>query len=402
MKTINVREVYTVDTISKTNEKAWSTLIALVENEQEDIMFDFKGIEVAEPWTNDKFKEFVGNEHVHMKLYSSQRTVNTIEMTCMLGGLKTGRFFNEDIVAPPTLSREDKKAMEIAGQLQEYFVKDTENEDTGIFQIYKRFDQIGSINTVDYIEKAIIKYFNETGYKNIVLDTNNIFIQKNILELFANVIGRTLSLGINLNVLSKDKEVMSKIALYQHLAANKNLKINDKYEIAKKQIPHKMVGMLTKYRGSKAVDEFGRHGNGEAISCRVAIFNGFTKNSNNAVCMKFTTYNGNAFYTQEHWALENDGEELSKMMTEELTIPLSEIGLIDKFLGSKYHFSMPIQYDSADSDTIYSLDGEGKVVNTRVTIPMRIKVVLDSWGIEYNEECLNGAIEETERVLTTK
>lgn len=397
MKKIIVREVYTVDTISKTNNTAWGILIDLLEkNKDEDILFDFKGIQVIEPWNNDTFKKFLSYDNAYMKLYSSAKTVQTINFACKLGGMKTDRFINENIVAAPKISKEELMVRKMATELQKYFI---ENDGTAILEIYKRYDQIGSINTVDYIEAAILMYSNDNGIKNIILDTNNIFIQQNILELIADTIGRAYSKGIVLNVMSKDKDVMNKIGLYQHLASGGSINAEDKYKIAKDSIPKNMVGMLTKYKKSKSVDEFGRYGSGEAISCRVALFNGFCKNRNGVVCLRFTSYNGNTFYTQEHWALENDGETLEKMESEVLTIPIDEVGIIDKYLGSKYHFTNPIQYEEKDSTTMYGVGKDGNIETYSITIPVRIKQVLDDWNIEYDESSLIHAISETERLI---
>lgn len=396
MKKIVVREIYTVDTISKTNDKAWTLLMGILDESDGDILFDFRGIEVVEPWSNDTFKKFLSYDNAYMKLYSSSKTVQTINFACKLGGMKPDRFFNEDIVAAPTISKEERKVQAMAAELQSYFV---EHDGTAVFEVYKRFDQIGSVTTVDYIDGAIFMYAEQHGVNNIILDTNNNFIQKNILELLANIIAKAYSKGIVLNIVSKDKDVMNKIGLYQHLATGRDISIADKYRMAKECVPSRMVGMLTKYKKSKAVDEFGRHGNGEPISCRVAIFNGFAKNSNDAICMKFTSYNGNTFYTQEHWALEHDGDSLDRMESDNLLIPINEIGVLDKYLGSKYHFMAPVQYDEKDFTTMYGVCEEGKVKTNKISIPMRIKLVLDNWGIEYDESNLVHAITETERLM---
>ena len=395
METIEVKSFHAVDTISKTNNKAWELVEAILNEKQVDVLFDFKDIEVVEPWANEAFKKVLRNAHFHMKLYSSERTTRTIDRACILGNMQTGRFFNEDIIAPPKLSKEEKKIIDMATQLQEFFI---EHNGTAVFEIHRRFDQIGSINTIEYIERAIVEYFNTTKVKNIILDTSNIYIQKNVIELLANVMGRAFSLGINLNIVSTDKDVMNKLGLYQHLATNRHYSNTDKYDMAKALIPNKMVGMLAKYKKSKAVDEFGRQGEGVSVSCRVARFEGFVK-QDGKICMKFTSYNGNTFFTREHWALEHDGEELESMESDTLVLQLEEVGLLDKFLGRKYHFLAPIQYEESDYTTLYSLDDEGKIIYSNATVPMRIKMVLDGWGIEYDESSLIHSITETERLM---
>ena len=395
METITVKSFHMVDTISKTNSKAWELMTNILNEKQEDILFDFKDIEIVEPWANETFKKILANDHFHMKVYSADKTVNTINTLCKLGVMTPGRFFNEDVVAPPTLSKEEKKIIQMSKELQKYFI---EHNGTAVLEIHRWIDQIGSMDTIPYIERAIMDFSEINGVSNIILDTAAMSIQKNVIELIANVIGRVYSLGINLNIMSTDKDVMNKLGLYQHLATNRNFSVNERYTIATELIPGKMVGMLAKYKKSKAVDEFGRQGEGVCISCRVAKFEGFVK-KDGRTCMKFESYNGNTFFTREHWALDNDGEELRELEGDTLEIPLDEIGVFDKFLGKRYHFLTPIQYEEKDNTTMYSLDEDGKLVYSNSTIPMRIKLVMDSWGIDYDEASLIHAITETERIL---
>ena len=355
MKTVIVREIYKVDTISKTNNNAWDILMDIVNKEGVDILFDFKGIEVAEPWGNTNFNKFIGDTRVHIKLYSSQKTVDTIDMACRLGGMKSGRFYNEEVVAPPRITKAELNIIALANQLQEYIVGD---DKSAIFEIHRRFDQIGSVDTVAYINKAIDIYTESTGVKNIIIDTAGMFIQTNILEMFTGLMGEQYKKGVVVNVMSKDKDVMSKIRLYQHLALNRDISIEDKEEIK-----------------------------------------GLHKNTSGETVLKFESFNGNTFYTKEHWELENDGDELDRLDMEVLSIPVGDIGILDKFLGGKYHFLMPIQYDKNDHTTLYSIGQDGKVGHKKATIPMRIKLVLDDWGVQYDNCSLIHAISETIRIL---
>lgn len=398
MKTIDVRrDYYQYDTISKTNSKAWEILLNCLEeseNKDEDLLFDFKGIEIIEPWINDTFKKLISNERVHMKLYSSKKTVDTINMACRLSNLKADRFYNEEVITPPTMTPAEKRIINMANELQDYFIS---SEDTALFEIHRRFTQIGSIDTVTYIEKAVEIYAENTNIKKIILDIKNILLQSNLIELVANVIGRLYTKGIDFKVVSEDSDTMNKLGLYQHLANNIFLSTADKYKIAKNNLEPGTVGMLTKYKRSKALDEFGRQGNGEPVSCRVALFNGFVKDKG-VLCLSFTSYNGNTFYTKDHWSLENDGEELEELLKEELLIPIPEVGVTDYYLGSRYHFMLPLQCSLEDSTVIYGIE-DGRVYHNKVTIPVRIKTVLDDWGIEYQESSLIHAISETERIL---
>lgn len=395
MKVINVKDVYKGDTISQNNEKAWLGLLELLKMEQQDVLFDFKGVEVYEPWTNNAFKQFISNEQVYMKVYYNKKLATGIDLMCKLGGLKYGRVFNEEAVQ---VVKEDPMVQNIANQLQQYFVT-SPNGDTAFMQVYRRFDQISSVNAVKYIEKAILIFSERTGIHNIVIGTAGITVQKEVIKLLIDLIVSMHNKGLMVRIESKDEYVMEKVSIYQNMKTLKRLGVKDREQIIRNLIPIKTVGMLARYRSSKSVDEFGRQGNGEPISIRATIYEGIGKNKDGILSMKFTSFNGNTFYTRDHWSLENDGEVLNRLSTNEHLIPLNEIGIYNEFFGTRYHFYQPIQTTLDGYTTLYSLDDFGRLISSKVNIPMRIKLVLDDWGIEYNKDELLKSIIETKRIL---
>ena len=395
MRIIPVKDVYPMDNISKNNDNAWKLLMGAIKDEDGDVLFDFKDVEISEPWNNNTFKKFISDERVHIKLYSSKKTADTIDVACRLGGLKTGRFFNEDVVTPPKPSREEIIALQMVDELQEYF---TYINGVAIFQINDRFDQIGSLNTVDYIEKAVEKYSEEKGEKRVILDATGISIQTIAIKPLTEVIGRLLSKGITFEITTDDEDAMSKIKLYQHTEISKNLTLRDKVRIIKESIPMNMVGMLARYRRSRAVDEFGRYGKGEVVYSRVAIYRGLGK-KDGKVCARFTTFNGETFYTKAHWALENDGEMLEELDSEDVIVSLEDLGALNNFLGRRYHFMAPIQYGHEDYTMMYDLTEDGELTYINATVPKRIQMVLDDWGIRYDQSYLLYHILETEKML---
>ena len=82
MREVKVRDIYTVDTISKNNQKAWIKLMDYLKTvpQDESVVFDFKGIEVKEPWAVQEFNLFMQDPRVHMVLWSNELTVNGINI----------------------------------------------------------------------------------------------------------------------------------------------------------------------------------------------------------------------------------------------------------------------------------------------------------------------------------
>lgn len=394
MKEIVVREVYKVDTISKDNENAWNVLTGIMDEEDGKVLFDFKGITLVEPWTNMAFRKFISNDRVYMRLYSSRKIAETIELACELGGMKKGRFVNIDVEVPVKITAEEKKILNIANKFQEHIIKDGGK---AVFNIYEEMDQIGVVETVNYIKKAIELFLdNNQDVREFQLNTGKISIQtsiiESILEMF-NDINDTYG-DVNLEITSTDDDVNNKVKLYKNVMMNRTITKEEKYRIIKKELKYKMVGMLTRFKTSKSVDEFGRYGEGIPICCRVAIFEGIVDD-----LVVFRTFHGNSFYTLTHWMLQNDGEKLRELHDSIVEIPIDELGITNKFIGSNYHFNMPIQRDKKDYDIIYDIDENGKVLYNKVTIPERIQRVLDSWREEYNKEELMKAIEYTKEIL---
>lgn len=401
MREVLVRSIYNVDTISKGNQKAWVKLMGFMESEAgeaEDVMFDFKGIEVIQPWATEEFKKFMQDERVHVKLWCNATTAESINIMCRLSGCSTGRAVNEEIQVERKATKEEIQVERMSNELQKYFEADEDDANHASLMIFNRFDQIGVPITVDYIEEAIKKYCKSTGKKFISLEARNIAIQPSVIKNVTALISKFNREGITLEINSYDEEIMTKIGMYQSLESSNVGDEQDKLRLIKSVLYPGKVGMLQKYKASKAVDEFGRRGKGQVLSCRVALYRGLER-TKDGIHVKFTSYDGNYFYTKHHWGLEHDNEVLKELKSEELSIPLDQFGMYNDFLGSQYHLLAPVQMQEKDTITMYGVDDTGSVTYNKLTIPERIKAVFDDWGIEYDTESLQIYIQKTREIL---
>lgn len=178
------------------------------------------------------------------------------------------KAFNESVPAvkaQPT--KEELKVAEQAAALQTYFINDN---GVGVLQIYKRFDQIGVPKTVSYIEAALKKYAEDNGVSHLKLEAKNIVVQTNVIESVTELIQKLADVGVELDIDSNDTEVMNKVKMYHSLGkSNVNSDQEKIKQITKMLYPGK-VGMLIRYKESKATDEFGRSGKGKPLSCRAS------------------------------------------------------------------------------------------------------------------------------------
>mgnify|MGYP000844788877 FL=1 len=390
MKTIKVSDIYNVTQISKTNSDAWERLYKLMENETEDVLFDFKDINLEEPWNNEAFKKFIGNERVHMKIYSSEKIKDTIELACKLGNLKTGRVINEDEIVEVEPVKDLKQEKLIQNIVNNISIV----EDTGMLYMPDVASQITNHSTVTALEKAIVGFAETTHIKKLAIDTETMFIQVNIIELLANMIGKLKSQGIDVIIMSRDPDISGKINMYRCFSGSRKLTPRERIKIFKETLQPNTVGMLSKFKDTRRVDEFGRKGDGKPIMCRVAIYKGI-KNGQ----VHFITFNGKYFFTKLHYSLDHDGEELKNLVTEHYSMPVEQVGLTDKFTGLLYHFNLPIQYSKDDYIQSYCEDEDGVIRQVQLTLPQYIKMVLDSFGVMYNGASLIYAITKTRDFL---
>lgn len=390
---VNVRELLKIDTISKTNDDAWRDLIAHMERPIK-YEFDFRGIRLIEPWNNGLFARFISDIRVYMVMYSAEKTVETIEKSRFLAKLPLGRTKNIELQAPKQVTPKERRDQQFVISLQRYFDVDDE-EKTAVFQIANRFTQVENDETVTRILEAI-KLFSD-NHKNylILVNLGKLVMAKHLIEMFIDGVNELISEhNLDVEIQSINDDVENKIEIHQELKRIGKISTCKRVQLFK-EIKPGTVGMLTQYRDTKAVDEFGRKGNGEIVSCRVAIFNGITGDGGDAV-LTFTVFDGNTFYTAQHWAMENDGEELDELISMQRNATIEEVGLRSDFLGNKYHFMKPIQYQKDGYETMYL---SNSLTRKRLTIPERIKEVFDDWGITYDTASLDQYIQETNSIL---
>ena len=392
MEIISVRDILKVDTISRSTG-AWKELIKLANGTDGDILFDFRGIQLIEPWTNEDFKQLMKNERVHLKVYTAEETKNTIELMLAIGHLKTGRVENEDIMVEYTLTDKEKKVLFAKEQ-----ILDNMKMVDGKMSI-----EIGNIRsfisesiTVEGLQHAIEKHVTESGIKEFKVGLSGVTITDPMLLKLAELINHFEEQGIFVEMTSNEDEVINKIITFQCIGS-KQLSARERFEIFKETIRPKTVGMLARYSKTGRLDSLGRMGDGQPIMCRPAIFDGFVKRDG-VVHARFTTFPLSTFYTKQDYCLDNDGASLKTPRTEVMYAAMPDIGLCDKFTGREFHFNMPIQLTQEDGYTTYRVK-DGNIETIKIILPEYIKRVLDDHTIEYDSAALLDAIVENKKLL---
>lgn len=426
----HLKDLYNVDTISQ--DKGWKKLLAAVEeleqnldSEDKEIMIDFKGINVVDPWDFGSFKQLIKKENIHMRFTNCEELVNRIKMMYLFDGYDENNVENVYVEVPREKTLEEKRIEMYSAELVKLFEV---NGNEAYFKVAKRYDQLQNTNTVAYIKAAMDTLINEQKVNKILLDFDGIKTLNNVLEIFADLIVEYATNGVELSINIVNEEDFKNMGLFMHKATAKVYDEKSRYKLLRKIENNTplLSGMLLTYKKSRALDEFGRSGKGEVISSRIAIFAGIgPAGENNDIIKrilgdnaredisnkvndkqagrsvaKFITFNNNYFCTKTQWLVEHDNESLERVKFDLVEVSMDELGFGDYFLGSRYHFITPVQKSAEENTTIIvDIDDDGRNVRQSCTIPERMKIVFNDWDIKYNTEELDKAIISTREQL---
>lgn len=394
-----LKELYNVDTISQ--DKGWKKVMDAVESLGEAVNIDFTGINVVDPWECPSFKQLIQKPEVGMKFTNSLQLVNKIKMMCILDSTDPDRIVNVEVEIPKEKTPEERKIEHNGKELIPQFKVEG---DTAFFDATVRYSQMHSTNTLNSVDYAIRELIKTNNIKHVVIKIGKLSILDNVVDMLAEMIIDYEQMGIKMEVDLESPEAIKNLKLFMHKYTNAAYNTKGKIEAIEKFLAKNTAGMLIKYKKSRAVDDFGRHGKGEVVSSRIALFKGleYSKKTNGVVA-KIQSFNDKYFYTKQQWMVEHDNEIPNDLHSETIEITMDELGYGDLFLGTSYHFIEPIQQDiSENKNVIIDIDDNQRNVNKSCTIPERIKVVFDDWGIEYNVEKLDEAIEKTKAILESK
>lgn len=395
---LSVKDIYNVDTISSANEKAWSIISDRVKDIEGPVCLDFRGVEVIEPWSNRRFKEMMRRKNIFLQFYGESRVVDTINLMCQMDGGDKNRAISlkaEEIAT--VLTPAEIRQMAKVKKYKSMFVVNGSSAE----MIYD-FDQFGDQSTVAAIKTAAAE-LNKEGVTDFLVNLKSSLIVGNIFSYIINATNDMAKIGVNLVFISDDESSTKRMQI-EAKVTSRVYKAEEKMELFKTKMTRNEPITLTQYKYTRAKDEYGRRGNGEILSVRIALFLGLVDRDTGGGTKKkmihLHIYSLKDFVTREHYALTNDGDELTELKYMNEYIELEDCGLKSYFMGSDFHISAPIQYDVTKRYTLQKLtDDNSNVVVEYLTMPELILKVLNEWDIEYNHESLVAAMVETDKIL---
>lgn len=435
MRTLKLKDFVKFTTISQNS--SWEVVYNVVKenvHENEEVEIDMTGIQIHKPCStsNTFFDKLLEMSNIHFALTSTDKEYleqiqKSVEMKCILDKYKRNRVRVTAIEVPKKLSKEEMAIEKMAMTLLPMFNTDG---DTVMFKY--PYSNITGSTSINAISKDIFKIHGDTGKSKFLIDVSNVNIMANAIEAMAKNIVELDKAGIELSFDITNEEYISKLKLFIHSMVNAQKTITDRVQDIC-NIKVGTAGILIKYKHSNATDDFGRHGKGQAMYSKIAVFRGISefhgssrtsekleptlvggvlRDKNGievplgALTVEFDVYSDSTFLTMEGWLSEFDGEmklngkDVNELPHERVRCNIDELGLFSEFLGSCYHFLRPVQRSEGESRvTIVGINDGGYNIKKKLTLPERIKAVFDSWGVEYNKEELNKDIAEVAMTL---
>lgn len=403
MTEIRVADYFKGTQISRENSEPWKRLLDVANQVGGEVLFDFEGIDLWEPWMNIEFQRFFRNENIRIRVYSSGNVKNTIDVWCKLSGVSCGRIENKDILYIDEHKKEEPtKVNSLTTRVYGATIVNEENK-TADIMICNTVGQIGSEATIKAIDETVLKLYQEAGISKFNLEAGMLFIQQDAAQLLATLIMRLRADGIILELHHDDPKVLDSIHLYINTAGTENLSGLQRAKLFTQCIKKNSIGLLTKYKESKGKDAFGRMGKGEVTYCKPAIFRGLViKDTEYSVVID--EYDVSTFMTKLNYALEHDNQEHPNAKSGRLkhtrrSIKIKDIGVEDLFVGAQFHFNRPVQKDIEDCMAVYKAV-DGKITTVMQTIPEFLKDAARDFNLNLDYDELDKAIAETRQCLT--
>lgn len=396
METIIVSDLLNGQTtISKNNNKVWETLsnIMASKGENDTVLFDFKGMDLIEPWANIEFQTFIKDERVYMKMYSSEKEANTINQLCKIAGVKSGRCYNEGIYVEARPSSEEKK-------LKRYITRFKTNTEIvdGLLVFDYIYDCVSEKIVIDALKRIIDE---QSDLKGVILKFGYAEVHGTMFKPLSDFYLELKSKYDTVEFEFEDVDARGKLNTLITTHAASEMTEGERIKLFEKLVKKDQVGVLTLYKKGRK-DALGRSGEGEIVFTRPAIFRGFKQNDRKIVVV-FEAYRGDRFYTKLDYKLDNGGHELGELVPEKYEFSINEIGVFDKMRGESAHFNNPITLNKSEKKKVYREKKEtGELTTELKTLSEFMKLVLDDNNIQYNKEELDRCIKANNDYLDKK
>ena len=390
---VSIRELTNVSNISQ--ESSWEKILAKYDEiNDSEVTLDTEGVYMMAPTDSESFKKLIRRDNLKKIILRNEHDLAVeLRLYCIMEDLK----LEVDNIEIEVKEKEkiDTSIANIGNEIRDKLV--TIDGDKAYIDVYSRYKNIGDTKVIDRVMHAVDRIINEDNIKDITIQLEDCAVEDFVVKSIVRSVVEYKNRDIELKVDSDNEGVINKFTMYMHSNLS-NYTDAEREEFIRENLKDGDAGLLIKYKKSRATDDFGREGKGEIVQARVAIYKGIIE-ENGEKFIVIDSYDKNTFFPSSHWEATHDGES-TVLKKNRIKMRINELGVYEQFIGRKYHFSKPIQYDIKDREEIViGYSNDGKVYKKMCTIPELMMETFDDRGIYYNTELLKEAIEETKEVL---
>lgn len=363
-------------------EKSWQLVYDTVKkNHLEDAILDMKNIELENPCSFNWYMKLMRETNVKLKFTNKEGLAESLRIQSVLDGLNPNRIISISTPKPIVKTQYQRKIEATAKKYKEHITIDGSNV---ILDMNKLLCQITDISTITTIELAIDEWVNEHGwnYGQFIIMCDALTLDESVINGLSEMIVKFLK-EKNMHVVTDIKpEYNDKMTLMIQHFNKGDRSLQQKFNFWK-NLPIGRVGVLKKYKDSRKLDSLGRKGDGQEISCRVAIYKG-VQTIKGRTKLVFDEYTSDTFYTPDHWYYVHDSNQLSGLNTVRTCADVAEVGFDSDFYGTTYNFVRIEHCNNGTEEVIPRMIGDTPEV-FECNLAGKAGIVFDSWSIPYDK-----------------
>lgn len=387
---ISLNKLLNINTIDTSNNYRFKQIKAELDKypEDEEIILDFKYMEIKDS-QNEDFKDIITDKRVKIVIYNDRDLYNTVNFIAIISGNtmpdKVKLVINS--IAPD----KTKAEKEIDRYTERFRQVSTEEDGTLVIPV----KQVVQFIDRDSILVSLISLTDQLKdeYKAFIFDLNGIEMADEQIQVLAS---HLYVLNLNkrdVNVRIGNSKLRSQINTFIEIGKNGSLNTKQKKDLLDKEFPKFTAGTLTTFVSTGKKDVFGRSGNGEVATNLPAIYLG--REGDNAV---FKVFKLETFCRAYDYEFNHDNEPHPGLKYEIKKVAINQLGIGAYCIGSRYHFSLPVQFNEDGLQITYRDDGD-KVRRITVSLPQHMMMVFDAWKEKYDWNTMVASIKITKDAL---
>ena len=387
---ISLNKLLNINTIDMSNNYRFKQIKAELDKypEDEEIILDFRYMEIKDS-QNEDFKDIITDKRVKVIIHNDRDLYNTVNFIAVISGDTTKDKVQLVINSiAPDKTKAEKEIDRYTERFKQVSIVEGKTLVIPVKQVVQFIDRdsilISLINLTDQLKDE---------YQSFIFDLNGIEMADEQIQVLASHLYMLNMNKRDVNVRLSNSKLRSQINTFIEIGKHGNINTKQKKELLDKEFPKYTAGTLTTFVSTGKKDVFGRSGNGEVATNLPAIYLG--REGENAV---FKVFRLETFCKSYDYEFNHDNEPHPGLKYEIKKVAISQLGLGAYCIGQRYHFSLPVQFDSEGLQITYRDDGE-KVRRITVSLPQHMMMVLDAWGERYDWNTMVASIKITKDAL---